>query len=75
MAPKITDYLKKDSKEFYRKVCEYLNILEVNYTEDSTMVGYADYYTHTVWQFTLNDEEKPTELGLGGRYDDMAKIL
>jgi histidyl-tRNA synthetase len=38
IAPKITDFLKKDSKEFYEKVKEYLHILNVPYVEDPTLV-------------------------------------
>jgi histidyl-tRNA synthetase len=51
IAPKITDFLKKDSKEFYAKVKEYLGILGVVYVEDPTLVRGLDYYSHTVWEF------------------------
>jgi len=37
-APKMIKYLKKDSKEHYAKVKEYLDILEVPYEEDSSLV-------------------------------------
>ncbi|HBY74662.1 TPA: hypothetical protein DEG21_02030 [Patescibacteria group bacterium] len=37
-APKITDFLKKDSLEFYKKVKEYLDILQVEYIEDPSLV-------------------------------------
>lgn len=50
-APKMTDFLKKDSLEFYNKVKEYLDILGVPYVEDHTLVRGLDYYSHTVWEF------------------------
>ena len=50
VAPKITDFLKKDSLEFYTKVKEYLDILGVAYVEDPTLVRGLDYYSHTVCQ-------------------------
>jgi histidyl-tRNA synthetase len=37
-APKITNFLKKDSLEYYTRVKEYLDILGVKYVEDSTLV-------------------------------------
>ncbi len=38
VAPKMTDFLKKDSLDFYNQVKEYLNILGVAYEEDHTLV-------------------------------------
>lgn len=51
VAPKMTDFLKKDSSEFYTKMKEYLDILEVPYVEDPMLVRGLDYYCHTVWEF------------------------
>jgi histidyl-tRNA synthetase len=36
--PRITDFLKKESKEYFTSVKEYLDILGVKYEEDYTMV-------------------------------------
>jgi len=53
-APKITKYLKKDSKHHYEMVKEYLDLLGVVYEEDHKLVRGLDYYCHTVWEFVDN---------------------
>ena len=75
IAPKMTDFLKKDSKEFYEKVKEYLTILEVPYVEDSTLVRGLDYYSHTVWEFVDGSGRTQDAFGGGGRYDGLAKSI
>jgi histidyl-tRNA synthetase len=75
IAPKITDFLKKDSQEFYDKVKEYLTILGVNYVEDHTLVRGLDYYVHTVWEWVDGSGRTQDSFGGGGRYDGMAKAL
>jgi histidyl-tRNA synthetase len=57
-APAMTSkFLKKDSKAHYIKFKEYLDLLEIPYTEDHTLVGRFSYNTHTIWDF------KNTETG------------
>ncbi len=51
VAPKITDFLKKESLEFYTQVKEYLKILGIEYEENPTLVRGLDYYAHTVWEW------------------------
>ena len=75
IAPKMTDFLKKDSKEFYEKVKEYLAILKVEYVEDSTLVRGLDYYSHTVWEFVDGSGRTQDAFGGGGRYDGLAKSI
>lgn len=75
IAPKMTDFLKKDSKEFYDKVKEYLTILEVPFVEDSTLVRGLDYYSHTVWEFVDGSGRTQDAFGGGGRYDGLAKSI
>lgn len=75
IAPKMTDFLKKDSKEFYEKVKEYLAILGVEYVEDSTLVRGLDYYSHTVWEFVDGSGRTQDAFGGGGRYDGLAKSI
>lgn len=75
IAPKMTDFLKKDSKEFYEKVKEYLTILGVEYIEDSTLVRGLDYYSHTVWEFVDGSGRTQDAFGGGGRYDGLAKSI
>ncbi len=74
-APKMTEFLKKDSLEFYTKVKEYLDILGVPYVEDSTLVRGLDYYSHTVWEFVDGSGRTQDAFGGGGRYDGLAKAI
>ncbi|MBC7498356.1 histidine--tRNA ligase [Candidatus Gracilibacteria bacterium] len=75
VAPKMTDFLKKDSLEFYTKVKEYLDILGVKYEEDHTLVRGLDYYSHTVWELVDGSGRTQDALGGGGRYDGLAKSI
>lgn len=75
VAPKITDFLKKDSLEFYNSVKEYLDILGVAYEEDHTLVRGLDYYSHTVWEWVDGSGRTQDAFGGGGRYDELAKAL
>ncbi len=75
VAPKMTDFLKKDSLEFYGKVKEYLDILGVPYEEDSTLVRGLDYYSHTVWEFVDGSGRTQDAFGGGGRYDGLSKAI
>ncbi len=74
-APKITKYLKKDSKEHYEKVKEYLELLWVPYEEDHKLVRWLDYYTHTVWEFVDNTWRNQWSFGWGWRYDVLSKKI
>jgi histidyl-tRNA synthetase len=50
-APSILKFLKKDSKAHYAKFKEYLDLLDVPYVEDNTLVAPHDYCTHNIWEF------------------------
>lgn len=75
VAPKMTDFLKKDSLEFYTKVKEYLDILGVKYEEDHTLVRGLDYYSHTVWELVDGSGRTQDAFGGGWRYDGLAKSI
>ncbi len=75
VAPKMTDFLKKDSLDFYNQVKEYLNILGVAYEEDHTLVRWLDYYSHTVWEFVDGSGRTQDAFGGGGRYDGLSKSI
>lgn len=74
-SPKMVDYLKKDSKEHYLKVKEYLELLWVPYTEDHTLVRGLDYYTHTVFEYVDDSGRSQDAFWWGGRYDMLSKKL
>lgn len=50
-APKMSKFLKKDSKEHFAKLKEYLNELWVNYEEDNSLSWNYFYCTNTIRQF------------------------
>lgn len=74
-APKITKFLKKDSKEHFEKVKEYLDLLWVPYEEDHKLVRWLDYYTHTVWEFVDNTWRSQDAFWGWWRYDMLSKKI
>ena len=73
-APSILDYLSEEEKDHFDKVKEYLDVLDVNYEVDSSLVRGLDYYTNTVFEF----ESKIKDIGAiggGGRYDNLLSSL
>lgn len=75
VAPKMIEFLRKDSLEFYTKVKEYLDILGVEYEEDHTLVRGLDYYSHTVWEFVDGSGRTQDAFGGGGRYDGLSRSI
>jgi len=52
-APSISaKFLKKDSKEHYSKFKAYLDLLEIPYKEDHTLVWDNCFQTNSIWKFT-----------------------
>lgn len=74
-APKTIDYLNKKSKERFDKVCEYLDILEVPYEIDSSIVRGLDYYNHVVFEFEATTTSGKMAIGGGGRYNGLIEQL
>lgn len=75
VAPKMTDFLKKESQDFYSKVKAYLDVLGIAYEEDHTLVRGLDYYSHTVWEWVDGSGRTQDAYGGGGRYDDLSKNI
>jgi len=82
-APEAMDYLTGASKEHFKEVLEYLDTLKIPFRINSNLVRGLDYYSQTVFEFVLEKEEETEkgkesvriELGGGGRYDYLAKML
>jgi len=74
-APKITDFLCEECKEHYKKVKEYLKLLEVNFTENPHLVRGLDYYTKTVFEFKSQNLGAQSTVLAGGRYDKLVEEL
>ena len=76
-APKTIDYLNESSKEYYCKVKEMLQILDIPYVEEASLVRGLDYYSHIVFEIVSDLEElgKANTVCAGGRYDNLVEIL
>ena len=71
-APKPIDYLNEASLNRFNQVKEYLDLMDINYEIDKTLVRGLDYYDHTVFEIKLNNSYA---LGGGGRYNNLVKEL
>ena len=77
-APKIVDYLANESRDHFMKVLEYLDELGIPYFLNHKLVRGLDYYTKTVFEIVIADEETvgaQTALCGGGRYDLLVEEL
>lgn len=68
-APVISDHLNEESAEHFKKVCDYLEGLGIEYTIDPLLVRGMDYYTRTAFELTSPDLGSQDALAGGGRYD------
>lgn len=76
-APKTIDYLNEESKDRFEKVKEYLEIMQVKYVVDPSVVRGLDYYNHTVFEIEADIEGFGAQnvIGGGGRYNNMVEQL
>ncbi len=83
-APQIIDWLSEASKNYFMKVLEYLDEMEIPYVLKSTLVRGLDYYTETVFEIYTEESEEgspsfseggQSALGGGGRYDLLVEEL
>ncbi|TDM13053.1 histidine--tRNA ligase [Macrococcus lamae] len=76
-APKISDYLNDYSKNYYEQVKKNLDILDIPYVEDASLVRGLDYYTHTAFEMMSETEGfgAITTLCGGGRYNGLLEML
>lgn len=77
-APQIVDWLDEASKNHFMQVLEFLDEAEVPYVLNPHLVRGLDYYSRTVFEVYLaNDDEERAQsaLGGGGRYDGLIELL
>lgn len=76
-APKMIDYLNDSSKKHFADVKLYLESMGIEYIVDSNIVRGLDYYTHTVFEVSVNVKELGSQnvLAGGGRYDNLVESL
>jgi len=72
-APKITDYLTEESKEYFNNIIKILDTMNINYEIDENLVRGLDYYTDTVFEFVIKSDDELNGLTIcaGGKYSDL----
>lgn len=74
-APTVLEFLCDDCKAHFEMVKKYLDVMNIAYTVNPTIVRGLDYYTKTVFEFVSTGiGAQGTVLG-GGRYDGLAEEL
>ncbi len=75
--PKPTEFLSEESLNYYESLKKALNVLEVPFEEDNSLVRGLDYYTDTVFEIVYNKEGLGTASTVcgGGRYDNLVSSL
>ncbi len=74
-APTALDYLCPECRDHFKSLLELLDYLNIPYILDKTLVRGLDYYTRTVFEFSIGDESNKIALAGGGRYDKLVEIL
>jgi len=67
--PPLEEYLNPASREHYKEVQHWLNVLGVPFEKDKNLVRGLDYYTRTTFEFHHGELGASVALGGGGRYD------
>ena len=74
-APPFAEYLTIESQEFFSKVRDGLDVLDISYRINPRLVRGLDYYTHTAFEFVTSDLGAQGTVMGGGRYDGLVEIM
>lgn len=74
-APKVLDFLCDECSEHFYKVKNYLDIMDIPFIVNPTIVRGLDYYTKTVFEFVSNEIGAQGTVCGGGRYDGLIETL
>ncbi len=74
-APRSVDHLCGQCSTHFRKLREYLELLEIPFVVNHRLVRGLDYYTRTVFEIQPEAGGAQSTLGGGGRYDDLIEEL
>ena len=76
-APRLSDYLNEESREYFDRVLKMLDALDIEYEIDDRLVRGLDYYTHTVFEVknTRPDSGAQSTIFAGGRYDHLVEYF
>jgi histidyl-tRNA synthetase len=74
-APRLLEHLNDDDAEHFAQVRELLEVADIAYEVDSTLVRGLDYYARTVFELTSDALGAQSGVGGGGRYDGLVEQL
>ena len=74
-AKDITNFLNEDEKLAFAETIEALDMLQVEYRINTKLVRGMDYYTGTVFEFTVDSLGAQNAVIGGGRYDNLIEEL
>lgn len=74
-APKMSDFISKESRERFETILKQLEMHGINYEVDDTLVRGLDYYSETVFEFHYTSAKGMNygAIGAGGHYDKLVK--
>ncbi len=72
-APKMLDYMKKNTKTHFNKFVSYLDMLSISYKIDNNLFSEFTYNSNTIWNFKKNNSNEV--VSCWWRYDNLSKIL
>lgn len=75
IAPKLSDYLCDECKDYHADVKEFLTELKIDFVENPSLVRGLDYYTKTVFEFWDKTDGAQNAIGGGGRYDGLIELM
>ena len=70
-APVLLDHICDECSEHFESLKKYLEIMEIPYNIDATIVRGLDYYTKTVFEIISKNEGSEGTICGGGRYDGL----
>ena len=74
-APRLFNFLSKNSHKRYLELKKQLNFLKIPYVENFNLVRGLDYYTHTAFEITSGALGSQATVCGGGRYDDLIRQM
>lgn len=76
-APKISEFISPESKEYFDTLLSTLDSIEIDYEIDENLVRGLDYYDYAVFEFVTEDKSLSgaSTICAGGRYNDLVKTL
>jgi histidyl-tRNA synthetase len=74
-APRLPDHLCSACAAHHRRVQQCLDVQDIAYTPDHTLVRGMDYYTRTTFELTSPRLGAQSGVGGGGRYDNLVEAI